>query len=78
MQNNRQTNSFQFFCGRAIVDEAIEPGKRGRVRFRGSFWFACCNSPVTLHPGTAVRVVGRNKGTLLVDPISTAQFPCAG
>ena len=64
--NNRQTNGFQFFTGRAIVDEAIEPGKRGRVRFRGSFWFALCDCTLTLRPGTTVQVVGRNKTTLLV------------
>ena len=76
--NNQPNNGFQFFSGRAIVDEAIEPNKRGRVRFRGSFWFACCDCSLTLRPGVAVRVVGRNKSTLLVEPMPVTQFPCAG
>lgn len=62
--------------GEAIVEQTIQPGKPGRVRFRGSWWPACCKQEIILVPGEMVYVVGRCNITLLVEQMhSTA--PCS-
>lgn len=54
----------------AIVDEIIEgPNKKGRVKFRGSWWPAKCDLQVTLTPGQRVLVLGIHNITLLVEPV---------
>lgn len=55
--------------GEVVVDEAIQPGKAGRVRFQGSWWYARCDKDVTLLPGEVASVVGLSNITLLVEPI---------
>lgn len=55
----------------AVVDEAISgPKSKGRVYFRGSWWPAKCEQAVCLEPGVQVKVVGMDKITLLVEPVS--------
>lgn len=58
------------FSGEAVVDEEIRPEERGRVHFRSSWWFARCNSDITLAPGARVEVIGleTENMTLLVVP----------
>lgn len=56
--------------GEATVDQIIESGKRGRVYFRGSWWFARCEQDITLEPGEVVAVVGLSNITLLVQPLT--------
>jgi membrane-bound ClpP family serine protease len=50
--------------GEAVIDEEIQPGREGRVRFRGSFWPARCEQPIVLTPGQLVVVRGVGKGTI--------------
>lgn len=52
----------------AVVDETIQPGRAGRVRFQGSWWFARCGKAITLPPGEVVRVLELCDLTLLVEP----------
>ena len=52
----------------AIVQQAIQPQQRGRVRFWGSDWFARCDQEITISPGEVVDVIGVESITLLVEP----------
>ncbi len=52
--------------GTAIVQRAIAPTKRGRVKFQGTYWFARCLDGQVFNPGMSVQVVGREELTLLV------------
>lgn len=58
------------FTGEAIVDEEIQPHRKGRVNWRGSYWPARCELDITLVPEEIVEVVGLENITLLVMPIS--------
>lgn len=58
-----------YFNREAFVVETIVPGRRGRVKYGGSFWPARCTQPISLLPKTLVRVKGRENITLLVEPI---------
>ncbi len=61
----------------AIVTTVIRPGKRGRVRFQATIWFAVCPYSTILLPETAVLVLGRHSATtLIVQPLPStpAQF----
>ncbi|MDX2099892.1 MAG: NfeD family protein [Leptolyngbyaceae cyanobacterium bins.59] len=51
----------------AIVTTTIAPYKSGRVKFKGSFWFARCDQNVKIGPGEMVHVVGLKDFTLLVE-----------
>lgn len=53
---------------KAVVAKTIQPYKTGRIQFQGSWWFARCDSEITLYPGETVRVIGRQNITLLVEP----------
>lgn len=54
----------------ATVVSAIEPGKKGRVRLHGVFWFARASSKSygTIFEGDVVLEVGRVGNTLIVRP----------
>jgi len=54
--------------GQAIVQQAIQPHQRGRVRFWGSDWFARCDQEISILPGDVVNVIGVESITLLVEP----------
>lgn len=53
----------------AIVDEAICPGQRGRVKYKGSYWWAYCCQEIHIMPNTPVSVVNldSNSLTLIVE-----------
>ena len=50
------------------VEIACQP--TGSVRIRGEAWTARCDVPDGAHAGTRVRVVGRDRLTLLVEPVA--------
>jgi membrane protein implicated in regulation of membrane protease activity len=52
------------------VAETIEPGKRGRVSFQATTWFAVCPYDVVLMPNTRVRVIEHHDSTLIVEPVT--------
>jgi len=56
--------------GEATVIDTISPGRKGGVKFRGTWWSARCPQAIALDPGTFVRVVGRQGIALLVEPVS--------
>jgi membrane-bound ClpP family serine protease len=58
----------------ATVDQPIQPGAPGRVKFQGSWWPALCEvnrseANRRLVQGEVVRVVGIRNITLLVEPV---------
>lgn len=53
----------------AIVEQIIQPGKTGQVRYRGSWWLARCEQEIKLEPGEIVWVISRQNLTLLVMPV---------
>ena len=54
----------------AKVTEPIQPEGLGRVKFQGTLWRAWCDRSLTLEAGTTVRVVGRQRcSILIVEPI---------
>ncbi|MBW4657586.1 MAG: hypothetical protein KME15_02840 [Drouetiella hepatica Uher 2000/2452] len=57
-----------YYSGQAIVEQMIQPDKPGRVRFKGSRWFARCDQPVNISPHELVDVIGIQNITLLVEP----------
>jgi tetratricopeptide (TPR) repeat protein len=54
--------------GQAIVDRAIEPNRIGRVKYRASWWAARCLEEIVIPVGEAVKIVGTQGITLLVEP----------
>jgi membrane protein implicated in regulation of membrane protease activity len=67
-QPMRSAINFDDFDKEAVVEEIIEPGKCGQVRYRGSWWNARCIEAVTLYPGETVYVIRRHALTLVVRP----------
>jgi hypothetical protein len=59
----------EFVTGKASVDQAILPGRSGRVWWQASCWPARCPHPIHLEPGTKVKILGRTNITLLVEPL---------
>jgi membrane protein implicated in regulation of membrane protease activity len=53
----------------ATVTVSIKPGKRGRVSFQATEWFAICLYCVELPSDTPVRVIEINNTTLIVEPL---------
>ncbi|MBF2045962.1 NfeD family protein [Leptolyngbya sp. 7M] len=58
------------------VVQMIAPNRRGRVKYRASFWPARLYSDayVQAEPSEQVVVVGRDGITLLVTPVTSAQL----
>ncbi|MBD2109313.1 NfeD family protein [Nodosilinea sp. FACHB-13] len=54
---------------KGYVEQAINPNRRGRVRYQSTYWFGICADARSLPPGTEVTVLGRRGNTLLVQPI---------
>lgn len=61
------------FCGEAVVDEAIEPYRKGRVRYRAGWWPAQCDGGVAIAPGETVEVIGVRGIALVVQPLAQPQ-----
>lgn len=57
------------------VAEIIQPGKRGRVSFQATTWFAVCAYHVVLPPKTPVRVIEHHDSTLIVEPVLFSSHP---
>jgi hypothetical protein len=49
----------------AIVTQTIEPGRKGQVKFQGSWWTARCELGMRLLPGKIVYVIARHNSTTL-------------
>ncbi|WP_346293323.1 NfeD family protein [Sphaerothrix gracilis] len=58
----------------AVVENKIEPGEFGRVRYQASRWKARCNSAIAIAENSRVRVLGRQGLTLVVEPIEPICF----
>jgi membrane protein implicated in regulation of membrane protease activity len=54
----------------AKVVEVIHPSREGLVKFQGVLWRAQCFYDISLEPGTLVKVVDRQRLTLIVIPTS--------
>ncbi|MGF1515952.1 MAG: NfeD family protein [Elainellaceae cyanobacterium] len=66
------SNYFHSADTRALVDREIKADQPGWVKYSGSWWRARCQEPITLLPGTIVRVTGRQDLTLVVEPVLQA------
>lgn len=64
------SNYFQYLDNNALVDREINADQLGWVKYSGSWWRARCLQPITILPGTAVRVTGREDLTLVVEPMA--------
>ena len=64
----KKTRSSQRFQGEAIVEQEINFYRKGRVKFKGSWWFATCDQDLSFIPGDLVEVVGIKDITLIVKP----------
>ncbi len=71
--SNTDTQLKPTFVGEGIVDRVVDPNRRCRIKFGGSYWSAKTASPFALYPGATVRVVGRQNSILLVEPASSSQ-----
>jgi membrane protein implicated in regulation of membrane protease activity len=65
-----QDCNFRNLRGAATVDELIQPGNPGRVKFQGTWWSAQCDLGFVLLPGQLVQVVGVDNITLIVEPVA--------
>lgn len=52
----------------AIVTQTIAPGRKGQVKYQGSWWTARCSGDRTFTIGKRVRVISRQSLTLHVEP----------
>ena len=52
-----------------FVFELIPANSMGYIKVQGILWRARCPQPVSLEPGTWVRVLDRRSLTLIVEPI---------
>jgi tetratricopeptide (TPR) repeat protein len=76
-QQDRQTGIIGV-QGQAIVEQAIQPNKPGRVKFRASWWSARCLENITIPIGEWVDIVGAQGITLLVEPTLLLKASLAG
>ena len=55
----------------STVVESILPGRTGRIRLYGIYWYARTIKPLasTIRSGTNVKIIGRDGLSLLVHPI---------
>jgi membrane-bound serine protease (ClpP class) len=68
VKNRRRVVGAETLIGKtAVVTEACRPV--GQVRLDGEIWEARCEAGAS--PGDQVRVLGRDKLALLVEPLST-------
>lgn len=64
--------------GQATVEQAIQPDKPGRVKFKASWWSARCLEKITIPVGELVDIVGVQGITLLVEPTILLKATPAG
>ena len=53
----------------AVVERAILPSYKGRVRYQGVSWLAQCERNIAFSPQDRVLVVDRRLITLIVEPL---------
>lgn len=55
----------------AVVANEVLPGKRGRVKYQATYWFAITPMALSiqLKAGDKVRVLERRGNTLVVEPV---------
>jgi membrane protein implicated in regulation of membrane protease activity len=54
----------------AVVEKAIVPSYKGRVRYQGISWLAQCEKNIEIASEDRVFVVGRRNITLIVEPLT--------
>lgn len=73
LKTTKRNNPYLLTISReAVVDEKILPNELGRVRYRGSVWYAKSLQEITIHPEEVVYVVGNDGITLIVDTVSNS------
>ena len=68
MNNNLTANNELLGVVTAIAQ--FQPGKRWRIRFGATDWFADAEQAFNLKPGDAVRIIGQKTATtLMIEPV---------
>lgn len=57
---------------RALITEPVTPGKRGRLHYEATDWFAISADGSVIEAGTVVDLLGRDGLTYIVRPTSLA------
>lgn len=72
------SNRIELFAQPSVAEvvKSIAPNRKGRIKFRASFWPArfYLDSETEVLPSEQVVVIGRDGITLLVTPIASAQI----
>ncbi len=65
--NDSETLQDEFIGRRAITATAFQPGRNGKIEFKGTLWEAHSDTP--LKKGQPVRIVGKESIILHVEPL---------
>lgn len=66
-ENASETLQDEFIGRQAVAATAIQPGRNGKVEFKGTLWEAVSDTQVK--KGQAVRITGKESITLQVEPL---------
>lgn len=66
-----KNTSPQIVTRKGIITKTVQEGKKWRVRFNATEWFASSNCSFSFKPGDCVRVVENiSATTLLIEPMT--------